>query len=102
MYFIFLPIPSKKPQDVRWTELREGISPQLIELASKKAVSWSREKSISQLLLQVVYSATGDVCPVYEALCKALSDQFGDEHLVTDGCGHLTIKRLLKTNPNGM
>ena len=53
------------------------------------------------MLLQIVCSAMGDVSPIYEALCKALNDPFSDEHLVADGCGHLTIKRLLKANSNG-
>ena len=59
--------------------------------------------------------STGDVRPIYESLCHSLAvdlhdrmeeEEMEDGHLVTDECGHWTVRRLLaladKDNNAGM
>lgn len=113
---------SKKPADVRWSELREAVSGPLIELATLRATEWSRSKPHAPLLIQISASATGtntipslyhthtlslagDVTPLHQSLCGSLSvdpDHLMDDttHLVNDDCGHWTVRRILALGKN--
>ncbi len=52
---------SKKPAEVRHSELRDGITPALLELAGKKAVEWALSKQHAVLLIQLVESVKGQL-----------------------------------------
>ena len=42
-----------------------------------------------------VWWNVGQVLPVYQSLCAVLNDPFLEEkHIVTDACGHWTLKRI--------
>ena len=90
---------SKKPQDTRWTELREGISPSLIKLASEKAVQWACQKPLAPLLIQIVLSAIGDVIPIYHTLTSDLLEHKNE--LICDPCGHWVLKNILNIQREG-
>lgn len=82
---------SKKPHDIRWAELRKGISPSLVALASSKAIEWACQKPMAPLLIQVALSASADVTPLYTNIIDGLESS----DMVCDPCGHWVLKRLI-------
>ncbi|XP_003387437.1 PREDICTED: pumilio homolog 3-like [Amphimedon queenslandica] len=110
---------SKKPQDIRWAELRAAISPPLIKLISENVVEWACEKPLAPLVIETVRSAVGDVTPIYTTLInegltrpldtdhgindsdQMITDLVADSnqcHLIGDPCGHWVLKKLIAIN----
>ena len=91
-------VHSKKPRENRWMELRNAITPPLIELASDKALEWACHKPMAPLLIQLAMSATGDVSPLYNSVAEGVAT---DENLISDPCGHWVLKRLIANQNEG-
>lgn len=107
---------SKKKPEVRHHELLECVSTPLIKLAAENASEWAVNKPYAVVLLQIVATAIGtsmhvlccvvslteqllgcegDMKPILAPLVTQLNQEFSEDHLVNNECGHWVVRRLL-------
>jgi pumilio family protein 6 len=88
---------SKKEASVRWSELKDAISPALLAYVAQNAKEMLCDKPSSLLLQSVLENATGELNEAMEAVAMVAGEEFDSQsHVVCDPCGHLALKKLIQ------
>ncbi|XP_062509333.1 pumilio homolog 3-like isoform X2 [Corticium candelabrum] len=92
---------SKKEASVRWSELRDGISPSLVSYVAANAKDLLYDKPGSLLLQSIMDHSAGDLHTAMEAVATVVTEPFDPQtHVVCDPCGHFALKKLIQNDTN--